>query len=457
MSTTKRLDYKIARYKDAKVLIKNKGELNAPLLLDGLKGDSVFSEKWKDGFTGQKWISITNDKLTQIRIDPDHRMTELYRLNNNIRTSGIFRKADPLKVQLIYTVEDPDYRYLIYFPAVNWTSADGFMAGIAIQNGTLIPKPFEYFATPFYSFRNNAITGYGKISFNKIPYNSFIRLASLTLEGEQFGVHGEQYFHKVKAGLEIFLRSSRFSNPVNRKLFGYYITASDLSQIESLAPAKMRSFLQFGYQMERTGIINPYNLTATFESGKSYQKTYVECNYKYSYTGKKSGLELRVFAGTMISNSSAYPYYALAPGGRSGREQYFFEGVYPDRFAEFPKTFFSRQMSLMEGGLISGVNDSLGYSRWLCSVTLTSGLPGKASIIPLKAFINVLLNDHGMGTNVKSALFFEAGIKAGIWDFFEVYFPFIVSDNINSRTGPLKDRIRFVFRLDKLNPFKVKT
>jgi hypothetical protein len=221
--------------------------------------------------------------------------------------------------------------------------------------------------------------------------------------------------------------------------------------------AKMRSFLQFGYLLERTGIINPFNMLVSLESGKSYQKTSIELNYKYSYGGKKSGLELRAFAGTMLKDASPDPYYSFSASGRGGREQYLYEGVYPDRFSEFPKTFFSRQMTLSEGGLVTAVNDSLGYSRWVCSLSLTSGLPGKVSKIPVKAFVNLLLNDHGIGTSVKPTLFYEAGLKAGIWDFFEVYFPFIVSDNINAIAGSLKERIRFVFRLDKLNLFKLKS
>ena len=457
LGTTKRLDYKIARFRDGKVLIKNQGELKGPLLIAGLKGDSVSSEKWEDGFEGQKWINTDQGNFSQIRIDPDHKMTELFRLNNNIRTSGIFRKADPVKIQLIYTIEDPDNRYLIYFPSANWTRADGFMAGVALQNGSLIPKPIEYMIMPFYTFRNPGFTGYGKISFNKIPYDNFIRLAALTLEGEQFGVPGKQDYHKAKLGLDLYLRSQNMTNPVNQKVFGYYITASDLNQIESFRSAKMRSYLQIGYQVESTGIINPYSMLVSVESGKSYQKASVELNYKYSYRGKKSGLELRAFAGTMLKNTSSDPYYAFSASGRSGREQYLYEGVFPDRFSEFPKTFFSRQMTLSEGGLVIPVTDSLGYSHWICSLSLTSSLPGKASIIPVKPFVNLLLNDRGTGTNNKASLFYEAGLKTGIWNVFEIYFPLIVSDNINSIAGPLKDRIRFVFRLDKLKPFKVKS
>ena len=451
LSTTRRLDYKIVRIKNQELLIKNKGELKAPILLAGMIGDSIYSEKWEDGFEGKKWIGTELNNYSEIRIDPQHKMTELFRLNNNIRTSGIFRRADPFQFRFIYTIEDPDKRSLIYVPAFDWNSADGFMAGVAVHNGILIPKPVEYFIIPFYTFRNPGFAGYGKISINKTPYNNFIRLATFSLEGAQFGAPGNYDYRNAKIGLDLYFRPDKIINPVSQKVFGYYFAASDLQQIELLVQAKIRSYLQFGYMMERTGIINPFNLTASIESGKSFQKVSLEFNYKYSYYGINNGLEIRVFTGTMLRNASEDPFYAFSASGRSGRQQYLFQGVYPDRFSEFPKTFWSRQMALSEGGLVTPVSDSLGYSRWVCSLSLTSSLPGKTSRIPVKPFINLLLNDHGSGTNDKSLLFFEAGLKAGIWNFFEIYLPLLVSDNINSLTGSFKDRIRFVFRLDKLN------
>ena len=207
--------------------------------------------------------------------------------------------------------------------------------------------------------------------------------------------------------------------------------------------------------LERKGLINPFSLLAAFESGKSYQKTSVELNYRYSYYGKKNGLDIRLFAGTMLKNSPAAPFYALAEGGRGGREQYLFQGTYPDRFTVFPATFLSRQMTISEGGLVSPVNDSLGYSNWLISASFTSSLPGKAGRMPVKPFINFLINDHGNGTGHNSPFFWEAGLKAGIWNVFEIYVPLMVSDNIGSITGSVRDRIRFTFKVDsffRVNP-----
>ena len=456
LGTTKRLDYKIVRLENQKLLIKNNGELKSPLVITGIIGDSVCSEYWEDGFEGKKWINFPWSNNSEIKIDPEHKMPELFRLNNNIRTSGVCRRADPFQLRFLYTIEDIEKRTLFYFPAFDWNSADGFMAGMILNNGTLIPKPVEYSVIPFYTFRNKGLTGYGKISFNITPYDNFIRTATLTLEGEQFGAPGNHNYHKAKLGLDIGFRSNNMVNPVNQRFFGYYIAASDLHQIELLMPAKMLSYLQFGYSVGRTGIINPFNISGSIEAGKSFQKISLESNYKYSYYGKNRGLEIRLFAGTMLKNSFAEPFYAFSASGRSGPEQYLFEGFYPDRFGEISKTFWSRQMTISEGGLVSPVNDTLGYSHWLFSLSFSSSLPGIVSRIPVKPFVNLLLNDHSAGTDYKSPLFFEAGLKAGIWNFFEIYFPLLVSDSIDAITGSFKDRIRFVFKLDMVNTLRLK-
>ena len=450
LDTTKRLDYKIVRLENQKLLVKNKGELNAPLLIAGMSGDSICSEKWEDGFQGEKWISAPPGNLSEIRIDPDHKMSELFRLNNNIRTSGIFRRADPVQFRLLYTIDDPDRRSLIYFPVFYWNRTNGFMAGVAINNGTLIPKPVEYFVIPLYTFSNKGFSGYGKISLNITPFNSFIRLATFSLEGEQFGGPGNQNYRKARIGSDLYFRSGKMVNQTSQKIFGYYIAASDLPLLLEIKEARIRSYVQAGYQLEKSSIINPYKMLICFEAGKSFLKTTLEVNYKLSYYGKNNGLESRFFAGAMLKNDNADPLYGLSAGGRGGREQYLYQGIYPDRFGEFPKTFGSRQMTLSEGGLVTPVNGDLGYSHYICSLSLTSNLPGKASVIPIKPFVNLLLNDHGTGINNKSLLFFEAGFKAGIWNLFEIYFPLLVSDNIDSITGSFKDRIRFVFKLDTL-------
>ncbi|HEY3370874.1 MAG TPA: M1 family metallopeptidase [Prolixibacteraceae bacterium] len=456
ITTTKRLDYKVVRLENNRLLVQNNGELVAPLVIGGLIGDSICFEKWVDGFAGQQWIEIPQGNYSEIKIDPRHITPELFRLNNNIRKKGLFPKADPMHTQLIFTIEDPDKRTLMYIPAVNWNKENGFMVGMVFHNGFLITKPFEYFLMPFYSFNDSRLAGFGRISYNITPFNQFIRLATLSVEGTKFGAPANQDYYKLKTGFNLSFRNKNLNNPFRQQARGYYTTASDLFQIELPEKARMNSYLQFGYLLEKKTLINPFSVMASLETHHSYQKTSVEINYRYSYIGKNQGLDIRLFAGTMLKNTSSVPFYAFAPSGRSGREEYLYQGTYPNRFSVFPTTFWSRQMSLSEGGLVSPVNDRLGYSRWLVSASFTSNLPGRAGRMAVKPFANFLLNDHGLDQLHPSPLFFETGLKAGIWNFLEIYVPLLVSGNLESINGSFKNRIRFVFKLDSFNQFKLK-
>jgi hypothetical protein len=217
IGTTKRLDYKIVRYNDGRVLIKNRGELISPLLITGISDNQVRSEKWTEGFSGKKWIEIGRD-YSEIRLDPDHKMTELFRLNNNIRTTGLLPKSDPFRLQILYTIEDPDKRYMIYLPAFNWNTDDGFMLGVVLNNAGTIPKRTEYFFMPFYAFLNKGITGYGKVSLNTIPYNTVIRMATFSVEGEQFGAPGIYNYKRAKLGMNLYLRSSSSNSSLSQMI-----------------------------------------------------------------------------------------------------------------------------------------------------------------------------------------------------------------------------------------------
>ena len=140
IGTTKRLDYKLVSWKNKQLLVKNNGKLSSPLEISGMIGDSICFDKWIDGFEGQKLIDLPEGNYTEIKIDRRHITPELFRLNNNIRRSGIFPKSDPVRTQLYFSLEDPEKRYLMYFPALNWTRENGLMMGDSIAQRIPYPK-----------------------------------------------------------------------------------------------------------------------------------------------------------------------------------------------------------------------------------------------------------------------------------------------------------------------------
>ncbi len=157
---------------------------------------------------------------------------------------------------------------------------------------------------------------------------------------------------------------------------------------------------------------------------------------------------MRFFTGTMLNNKSVFNYYLLSPSGRGGRDLYLFDGMYPDRFGVFPSTFLSRQMTMNEGVLVSPINEQLGYSKWLISVSLSSDLPAKLRYFGVKPFVNFLVNSHELNSDYDSHFFGEAGLKIGLANLFEIYVPLLVTPNIQQITGSVQNRIRFVLDLD---------
>ena len=454
IQTTKQLDYKLVRMKGQKVLIRNKGELNAPLIVSGYKRDSMYFEQWVDGFEGEKWVDVPTGDYSRLKIDPMHQMPEYNRLNNNIRRLGISPTADPIHPQFLFSFEDPDKRNLIYMPALNWNREDGFMVGAVLHNGYVLPKKLDYILMPFYSFQQKDLKGYGKVSYNITPFETFIRRATLSLEGTQFGAPGNQNYQQAQLGLEIDFRPSLAKSPVKQMAFVNYIAASNLSKIKLAQKAEMVDFMQFGYVLENTSLVNPSRLQAMVEGNGTYQKMSAELNYRFSYYGRNRGLDVRLYAGGMLKSNASVPYFSLAPSGRSGRELYFYQGESPDRFGIFPTSFWTRQMTVLEGGITSPINEQLGFSKWLVSLSITSDLPGILSSMGVKPFVNLLLNDHGLASGKDSPFFYEAGFKTGIGDFFEISVPLLVSGNIQSMTGSIKDRIRFTFNLGNLGKLK---
>lgn len=455
ISTTKRLDYKIADLKENRLLIENNGTLASPLVITGMDGDSVVYEQWADGFHGSRWIDVPDaSDFSSFVIDRKRVMPEINRKNNYISTSGILPKLNPVKPRFLFAIEDPAISTLVYIPLVNWNRFNGFTPGIALHNGYFLPKPFNYLLVPFYSTKNNALIGIGQTRINITPFDKMVRLAEIRLEGARFGAPGNQIYQKVGAGLDLHFRPGRIRSPYRQNAFGNYYFASDLYQIVTGEKADMKPIMQVGYNLEKRSSINPFSILSSFEFNRDYQKAAAVFNYRFSYFGDE-GLDLRLFTGRTIKNTSATPFYGISPGGRSGREQYLYQGIFIDRFRIFTENFWSRQMLVSEGGLVSNVSDDLGYSEWLVSLSLTSTLPGKADLVPVRPFANFLLNDHGLAPENDSPFFFEAGLKAGVWNVFEIYFPFFVSKNISSAGGPLKERIRFTITLDPAESFRL--
>ncbi|MGL4596009.1 MAG: M1 family metallopeptidase, partial [Bacteroidia bacterium] len=111
IGSTKRLDYKIAGAKNNSsswdVEVKNCGEILGPVMVCAVKDGKIVQTVWSDGFSGSKKISVPAGDYDYFMIDQPEDMPEWNRKNNTLKTSGLLKKAEPFKLQLGGSLENP--------------------------------------------------------------------------------------------------------------------------------------------------------------------------------------------------------------------------------------------------------------------------------------------------------------------------------------------------------------
>ena len=448
IGTTKRLDYEITSIKNNHFLLKNNGELNSPVVISCMLKDSFCIEFWVDGFAKEKWIEIPPGNFTELKIDARHIMPELYRNNHSIKISDKIYISNPIAPQFLISIENSEKKSLMYLPVINWNHENGFMSGMLFYNGIIIPKRFEYFVMPFYVFDEGTLAGNFKLTYNILPYSNIIQKVSFNLEGIQYGAPNNQNYHKLSTGFDLKFKPKNPINSIAHSIYSKLLFSSDLFEILNENNSTMKPFFQFGYKINKISKINPYRFHLFFESDSKVSKASLELKYKYSYIGKENGLELRFFAGSILNKNLENNFLNFSPSGRGGRELYLYDGYYPNRFGLNNESVWTRQVTISEGGLISPMNNALGYSKFLISLSLVSSLPGKASFTGIKPFVNILINDKYLSNEYKSKIFLETGLKFSFLNVIDIFFPLLVSSNIKVINGSLKERIRFVLNLD---------
>ena len=87
LQSSHKIDYKIKQYKDGRLLVKNREDIAAPLIISGFKDGAKVSSTWHEGFSGERWLDVSEKEADKYMIDPEGKMLELYRHNNTDRKS----------------------------------------------------------------------------------------------------------------------------------------------------------------------------------------------------------------------------------------------------------------------------------------------------------------------------------------------------------------------------------
>jgi len=478
IKTTKKMDYKISRAKkdslgEPLLKVKNLGKINAPFSISGMKEDKIVTTQWYEPISKKDFVPFEKGDYDSYKIDAELDLPEISRKNNTLQTKGIFKKTEPLRLQWLGSIENPDKTQLFFTPIVGWNNNDKFMVGMALYNSTLPSKKFEYILAPLYSFYTNELNGYASAFYHIMP-NTFIQNMAVGASAKSFTMlnYGEQElkYYKINPRIEIEFRKKRARQFTNT-FFSYefvniYEENTDFSKRDENGKVLYAKNLDYFYINNVIGgikskhPINPYLLKGNVQQHKDFVKINVEARYSFAYKMPKTGLNFRFFVGRFLYNSDEQ---------KNSRFNYNFSGMEASDYM-YSELFlgrnsvggrFNQQIALLDGGFKNPViPESQGQfmqaNKWLNTLNVESNLFSKHLSLYADVGMAATISRDFLGNEVDkvSDFAYNVGIALKIFpDFFEIYFPITSSGELNQLK--YQDKIRFVLNLKLIQPFEI--
>jgi len=359
IKTTNRLDYSINKVvegvKKIEITIENKGEISGPFVICGIKDSLILEKIWIDGFEGKKTIYYPKGSYDYICIDYFGEMPEVNRNNNFYKTKGLFKKIEPIKLQIIGSLYNPNKTQIFYHPNINWNDYNKLSLGLNIYNKFIPQSGFSFKLSSNYSFGTNNVVGRSNISYTNYSHSLIFSKIKLSLELERFNWTENYLYNKIVPSLNITINERDLrSKKENNILILYNILKKEGIQ-KSEDPGwdsgndnveERNQILNISYSHKNNKTINPYDFNLSFENGDSFTKGNFIFNHRYQIT-KSNSINTRFYTG--ISNINAgHENYNLQMSAWNGSMDY---AYYEKTFSRDKNGNLSRQMFVREGGI----------------------------------------------------------------------------------------------------------
>lgn len=465
IQTNKKLDYAVCKEKDGKILVANKGMIQSPVSVTGLNNNEPVFSKWYEGFEGIKWLELPKNKeFDKIVLNYDAKMPEIYRQDNMIRTSGLFKRVEPVNLKFAGVIEDNRFSRIGFFPAMGWNNYNKYMLGAAFFNPFFPKKRFQYQVMPMYAFGSNDLAGYANFEYHIMPFKSKIENLRLSVSGIQYAYDDEQgdNFQRIKAEAKFIFRNENARSRKDNKLTVNTIAASNVNDILADTEPDFAMFYNVEFVHSNGNPNNPYQIKTTLQASSDFVKASIDAEYKVVYQYSK-GLDIRLFAGTFLYKAGDMSdIYRFRLSGTRGWEDYTYSEIFSARYETDNDKVFAHQF-IPEHGAFSVYTPHGQTDEWLVAVNLTSSLPLIPEKIPLKIYANVASFGNFMpieGYDDLDKVEWEAGAKLSLFrGMIDLYFPLVMSSDLQNFTDDLTngyfERVRFSLKLSALHPVRL--
>lgn len=465
IKTDKRLDYKLIKAgtndKGNFVKIKNTGDVESPFLICGIINGKERASVWYDGFKGEQWFAFPAGNFDTYKIDFPEVMPEINRKNNTVNHNKPFKKLEPMRLQFLGSIDNPNKTQFFYSPVLGWNKNNGLMVGAAIYNHAFPSKKTEWTVMPMYAFETNSIVGHVDAYYVIKPHKIFqsIRIGAdaktyCYFNNLEASFLSEKYnYQRIVPSITTSLKPKNYRSSISN-IFSIksYLIWEDITK--GLASSSGTAYgsgkwfsniFELKYLYDNYKAINPYNIELKHSQSDRFARTSVTANYKINYPKRKDGFMIRAFAGKMwyaqnYNFNYLQPYSQCYGLSMDGNNDFTYDQIMIDRFRL--GNISGKQFFINDGGFKNYSNQGLNYN-WLAALNLSAPIP-KTFLIPYA--------DLGI-SSTSSGLIINTGVAVKlINDVCYIYFPLYQNYDLNQ----LKyiDKVRFTLQLNKLNPFE---
>jgi len=360
IGTIKQLDYAIVAMKkdpiNLLIKLENKGGIAGPVIISGVKDGQNMAPLWVDGCEGKKIIRYVNGDYDHIRIDYNGDMPETNRNNNIMRTKGILKKYEPLKLQILGSMYHPEKTQIFFHPMMNYNIYNKHSFGLKIYNHFLPKGGFSYKLAPLYSSGTKDLTGEMNLTYTKHSQTSKFHKFTLSIDAKQYLYDYNKEYTRIKPQLNIKLQKPSLRSKIDNYLSASYVYLE--KENETLG------FINGGYTFSNARTFNPYSLHARIEKGEEYSKVHLRMNLRKDINQKKK-LNARGYLGYVNTTNDRYK---LKMSAWNGSDDYMFsERAFSRDDNSAHKIPYQQQIFIREGGLKHFTNDSLNSNQFLAS------------------------------------------------------------------------------------------
>lgn len=458
--------------------IVNKGDIAIPYPVT-IYADEEKETIWFPALERKEMVTIPYDTAYKVIVDIENKSTDINTSNNIKRIKSI----NYPKIGLFTSYDKSRQREVYLTPALGYNMYDGAMLGLALHNFSFPMQKLKGSIVSMYGFSSKEIVGTAFLQYDHIIKSNVLQKIQYSIFSKQFSLPGSEnlngetiaskygtivprinfIFHhdpitETKSALKVSTFVIDIQNPYDasdeiERIGNFYSRIEYLyEKTKEITPWKIEPFVEY------QNYVDPFS-----DGSIRYSRIKLGLESNFSYQFKKGRfLKFRLFTALFPYLEDTKRAQGNISAVHSGYSDYLYENYFIGR--EEYNNFAANEIKIEQGGFRLG--NTTVYQHFISTNSYYAGLNTTidlpilfGNLIGLYADVGVIgssrqQNDNGL-FNVENNFIYTGGIKIGFDDYICVYFPLLVSDNIDHIYPNYGKKIGFFVNLNNFDPVRL--